>query len=132
MHYITGNSRNQIEIYNTLESAISELSYVRLIDLLCEQFVMEHLPLFEQKGMHHKGRKAYSPQTLLKIYVYGYLNSLASSRRLEQECKRNIEMMWLCSKLIPDHKTISDFRRNNGEAIKQLVSSFTTMLQQSG
>jgi transposase len=132
MHYITGNCRHQIEIYNTLESAISEQNYVRLIDLLCEQFVMEHLSLFEQKGMQHKGRKAYSPQTLLKIYVYGYLNSIASSRRLEQECKRNIEMMWLCSKLIPDHKTISDFRRSNGEAIKQLVSSFTSMLQQSG
>jgi transposase len=132
MHYITGNSRHQIEIYNTLESAIGEESYVRLIDLLCEEFVMQHLYLFEGKGRQNKGRKAYCPQLLLKIYVYGYLNSIASSRRLEQECKRNIEMMWLCSKLIPDHKTISDFRRVNGEAIKQLVSSFTRMLQQSG
>lgn len=132
MHYISGFCRHQIEIYNTLESAISQQSYVRLIDFLCDRFVMEHCCLFEERGRHNKGRKAYPPQLLLKIYVYGYLNSIASSRRLEQECKRNIEMMWLCTKLIPDHKTISDFRRLNGKAIKQLVSSFTSMLQQSG
>jgi hypothetical protein len=73
------------------------------------------------------GRPAYHPATLLKIYVYGYLNRVQSSRRLERECQRNIELVWLTGRLAPDFKTIADFRKDNGEAIRNVCREFVVL-----
>src|SRR5437588_9975247 len=73
------------------------------------------------------GRPAYHPATLLKIYLYGYLNRLQSSRRLERETRRNIELMWLTGRLSPDFKTIADFRKDNGEAIRAVCRQFIVL-----
>ena len=67
-----------------------------------------------------RGRPCYHPATLLKIYIYGYLNRVPSSRRLERECQRNIELIWLTGQLAPDFKTIADFRKDNGKAIREV------------
>jgi transposase len=73
------------------------------------------------------GRPGYHPATLLKIYVYGYLNRIASSRRLERECQRNVELMWLTRRLAPDFKTIADFRRDNGAGISRVCAQFVEL-----
>jgi transposase len=73
------------------------------------------------------GRPAYHPATLLKIYVYGYLNRIQSSRRLERECQRNVELIWLTARLAPDFKTIADFRKDNGEAIRRVCREFVVL-----
>ena len=77
--------------------------------------------------MEATGRPAYHPATLLKIYVYGYLNRVQSSRRLERECQRNIELVWLTGRLMPDFKTIADFRKDNGEAIRRVCREFVVL-----
>ena len=73
------------------------------------------------------GRPAYHPATQLKIYIYGYLNRVQSSRRLERECQRNVELVWLTGRLIPDFKTIADFRKDNGEAIRKVCRAFVLL-----
>src|SRR6202140_2003331 len=78
------------------------------------------------------GRPAYHPSTLLKLYIYGYLNRVQSSRRLEREAQRNIELMWLIGRLMPDFKTIADFRKDNGKAIRRVCSQFVVLCQQLG
>jgi transposase len=78
------------------------------------------------------GRPAYDPSTLLKIYLYGYLNRVQSSRRLEQEAQRNIELMWLVGWLAPDVETIADFRKDNGEAIRAVCGQFVELCRQLG
>jgi hypothetical protein len=75
------------------------------------------------------GRPSYHPATLLKVYLYGYLNRIPSSRRLERETQRNIELMWLTGRLMPDFKTIADFRRDNGPAIRAVCSQFVPQLR---
>src|SRR3546814_19166278 len=76
------------------------------------------------------GRPAYHPAILLKLYIYGYLNRIQSSRRLEREAQRNIEVMWLTGRLTPDFKTIADFRRNNGAGIRNVCTQFIAMCRQ--
>jgi transposase len=78
------------------------------------------------------GRPAYHPSTLLKLYIYGYLNRVQSSRRLEREAGRNLEVMWLTGRLAPDHKTIADFRRDNGPAIKKVCAQFVALCRHMG
>ncbi len=117
MQYITGTSRTQAVLFpQSLDQIIDAENEVRLIDLLVESL---DLALF---SFHIKssteGRPPYHPKDLLKLYVYGYLNSVRSSRALEKECKRNIEVMWLLHQLVPDHNTISNFRRDNEKAIR--------------
>jgi transposase len=131
MHYLTGLDREQAQIFTKLEDLVSARHYVRLIDLLAERFFIENDSIFCEKGEQNIGRKAYSPAYLLKLYIYGYLNGISSSRKLERECTRNLELMWLMNQLIPDHKTIADFRKDNSEAIKQSVLTFGKWLQQS-
>jgi transposase len=132
MHYITGQDRQQAQFFTKLDDLITSHHYVRLIDLIAEKFVSDNLTLFQLKGVQKIGRKAYHPAVLLKLYIYGYLNGISSSRKLEKECMRNLELMWLMSQLVPDHKTISDFRKENGIAIKQSVLTFNKWLQQAG
>jgi transposase len=78
------------------------------------------------------GRPSYHPSVLLKLYIYGYLNRVQSSRRLEREAIRNVEVMWLTGRLVPDHKTIADFRRDNGKAIRQVCACFVDLCRQMG
>ena len=73
------------------------------------------------------GRPAYHPAVLLKLYIYGYLNKVQSSRRLEREAGRNVELMWLMGRLVPDHKTIADFRKDNGAALRQVCVRFVAL-----
>lgn len=132
MHYITGQDRQQSQFFSRLDDLVSSRHYVRLIDIIAEKFVEGNASLFQVKGIQNVGRKAYHPAAILKLYIYGYLNSISSSRKLERECQRNIELMWLMNQLAPDHKTVSDFRKENGNAIQQSVETFNRWLQQAG
>ena len=78
------------------------------------------------------GRPSYHPSVLLKLYIYGYLNRVQSSRRLEREAGRNVEVMWLTGRLVPDHKTIADFRKDNGPAIRKVCAQFVALCREMG
>ena len=78
------------------------------------------------------GRPSYHPAVLLKLYIYGYLNRVQSSRRLEREAGRNVELMWLTGRLAPDHKTIANFRKDHGPAIRQVCAQFVTLCRKLG
>jgi transposase len=119
MKYLTGKDRNQIPLFvGSLEEAIEADNEVRLL----EAFV-DSLPLADfgfKLDQLENGRPAYHPGDLLKLYLYGYLNRIRSSRLLEKECKRNLEVRWLLKGLEPDHNTIANFRKNNPEAIRRV------------
>lgn len=119
MKYQQGQDREQLHIFPlTMEASISADNEVRMIDLFVEELDMEVLGF---KIDHiENGRPAYHPKDLLKLYLYGYMNRIRSSRELEKETKRNIEVMWLLKGLSPDHNTISNFRRDNPNAIKKV------------
>ena len=119
MKFITGTDRNQAALFPiTLEQSIDEDNEVRIIDLFVDSLSIEDYG-FKMEYVEN-GRPAYHPSDLLKLYIYGYLNKTRSSRDLEKECKRNIEVMWLIKGLAPDHNTISNFRRDNPKAIKKV------------
>jgi len=110
------------------ETMISPDNAVRLIDLACKKFFIEQ-PFNEKwKGNTNEGRKSYPPDSMLKLLVYGYFNGIASSRKLEAETYRNIEMIWLMEGLQPDHWTICDFRRESGAIMKDLLRFFRKFL----
>jgi len=119
MKYITGQNRTQTFIFPvSLDQAISADNEVRAIDVF-----VDSLPLKEygfRLDFGENGRPAYHPADLLKLFLYGYLNKVRSSRDLEKECSRNIEVMWLMKGLKPDHNTISNFRKDNPEAIRKV------------
>jgi len=120
MKFITGRDRNQTEFF-CLEQAISQDHEVRLIDLFVNTIKMsEHGFAMD---FIDNGRPAYHPADLLKLFIYGYLNRIRSSRQLEKECRRNIEVMWLMKGLVPDHNTISNFRKDNPKAIRKVFSA---------
>ncbi|MCD4729828.1 MAG: IS1182 family transposase [Bacteroidales bacterium] len=119
MKFITGTDRNQAALFPvSLEQSIDDDNEVRIIDLFANSLVLQDYG-FEMEYVEN-GRPAYHPSDLLKLYIYGYLNKVRSSRDLEKECKRNIEVMWLLRCLQPDHNTISNFRRDNPKAIKKV------------
>ena len=119
MKFITGIDRNQAALFPiTLEQSIDEDNEARIIDLFVDSLSIEDYG-FEMEHVEN-GRPAYHPSDLLKLCIYGYLNKIRSSRDKEKECKRNIEVMWLMKGLIPDHNTISNFRRDNPKAIKKV------------
>jgi transposase len=116
--FIDGEDRMQQTLLpNSLEDYVSEENPVRVIEAFIEELDLAALG-FSGMTPAATGRPAYHPSTLLKIYLYGYLNRLQSSRRLEREAQRNIELMWLAGRLAPDFKTIADFRKDNGAAIR--------------
>tara|TARA_R110002050_G_C8895145_1_gene509718 strand:+ start:94 stop:1662 length:1569 start_codon:yes stop_codon:yes gene_type:complete len=119
MKYLQGQNREQIHLFPvSLDQAINADNEVRLIDVFVDSLKLEE---FGFRVDHiENGRPAYHPTDLLKLYMYGYLNQLRSSRKLEKECKRNIELMWLLKNLRPDHNTIANFRRDNPKAIKKV------------
>jgi len=104
---------------------------VRVIEAFIDELDLATLG-FEGVVPETTGRPAYHPATLLKIYLYGYLNRVQSSRRLEREAQRNTELMWLTGRLAPDFKTIADFRKDNGEAIRAVCSQFVVLCRQLG
>jgi len=117
MKFITGKDRNQTEFF-CLEQAIAQDNEVRLIDLFVASIKLADFG-FDMQFIDN-GRPAYHPSELLRLFIYGYLNRIRSSRHLEKECKRNIELMWLMKGLAPDHNTIANFRKNNPKAIRKV------------
>jgi transposase len=117
MKHILGKDRNQIEILS-LNELIAQDNEVRTIDLFVDSLDLQQFGFRVDFG--ENGRPAYRPGDLLRLYLYGYLNRTRSSRVLEIECKRNIELMWLMRGLTPDHNTISNFRKNNPLAIQKV------------
>ncbi len=118
MKYIEGTGRHQIQLFVThLDEMIAQDNTVRVIDLFVDSLNLVELGFTNQSS---EGRPGYHPADLLKLYIYSYMNSMRSSRRLEAECKRNIEVIWLLKKLQPDHNTIARFRKDNAKAIKQV------------
>jgi transposase len=125
--YVEGQDRMQSVLFpERLDDWIHEDNTVRVIDVFVDQLDLRQLG-FERADPAATGRPGYSPATLLKIYVYGYLNRLQSSRRLESEAQRNLELIWLTGRLAPDFKTIADFRRDNGEAIRRVCKEFVLL-----
>jgi len=109
-----------------LDDYVAEDNPVRVIDIFVEELDLGTLG-FAGVVPEATGRPAYHPGALLKIYVYGYINQIASSRRLERETQRNVEMMWLTGRLAPDFKTIADFRKDNGPAIRATCRQFIAL-----
>jgi len=123
MKHIQGVPRRQTILFpKAIDDYIEEENPVQFIDAFVDNLDLEELG-FKHTKLKSTGRPPYSPTDLLKLYIYGYLNHIRSSRCLEKECKRNIELMWLLKKLAPDFKTIADFRKDNKEAIKKICLS---------
>lgn len=119
MKYLQGENRSQIHLFPvSLNDAVAADNEVRLIDAFVDGLKLDEFGFRVDHG--ENGRPAYHPADLLKLYIYGYLNRTRSSRQLEKECHRNIEVMWLLKSLKPDHNTISNFRRDNPKAIKKV------------
>ena len=122
MKYIIGQNREQLQIFPvSLDESISKDNEVRIIDLFVESIDVKSFGF--KVDYIENGRPAYHPTDLLKLYIYGYLNKIRSSRDLEKECYRNIEVMWLLKGLKPDHNTISNFRRDNPEPIRKVFKA---------
>jgi len=130
--YIEGADRNQVTLFpDRLEDWIDEDNPVRVIDAFVDGLDLIGLG-FERAIAAATGRPGYHPAVLLKLYVYGYLNRVQSSRRLEREAGRNVEVLWLLGRLAPDHKTIADFRRDNGAAIRKVCAQFIELCRRIG
>src|SRR3989454_10893149 len=125
--FVEGEARNQATLLpECLDDDVVEDTPVRVIDVFIDELDLTGLG-FEGVAPADTGRPAYPPAVLLKIYVYGYLNRLQSSRRLERETQRNVELMWLTGRLMPDFKTIADFRKDNGQAIREVCRQFIVL-----
>jgi transposase len=133
MHrFIDGEDRlQQTLLPHSLEDYVGEENPVRVIEAFIAELDLAALG-FAGMTPAATGRPAYHPSTLLKIYLYGYLNRVQSSRRLERETQRNIELMWLTGRLMPDFKTIADFRKDNGSAIRATCRQFVTLCRRLG
>ena len=123
-HFVEGEDRTQSTLFpERLDDYIAEDNPVRVIEVFVDALDLRSLG-FERHQARSMGRPPYHPSTLLKVYIYGYLNRIQSSRRLERETQRNVEVMWLTQRLMPDHKTISEFRKDNGKAIVGVCREF--------
>ncbi len=130
--FVEGLDRGQSTLFpETLEDFVAEENAVRVIDVFVEGLDLGELG-FGGVDPKATGRPAYHPSALLKLYIYGYLNRVQSSRRLEREAGRNVEVMWLCGRLVPDHKTIADFRKDNGAAIRKVCARFVALCRRLG
>ena len=131
MRHITGDSRQQASLLpDTLDDYVGKDHPVRVIDAFVDTLDIKALD-FSKAETLDTGRKPYHPGDLLKLYIYGYLNQTRSSRRLEKECHRNLEVLWLLRRLAPDFKTISDFRKDNGKAIRGACRAFIQFCRQA-
>ena len=130
--FVEGESRDQSVLFpERLDDWIAEDNPVRAVDAFVDELDFSALG-FERAEPSDTGRPAYHPGTLLKIYIYGYLNRVQSSRRLEREAQRNVELMWLTGRLAPDFKTIADFRRDNGSGIRKVCARFVQLCRSIG
>jgi transposase len=130
--FIEGVSRDQTTLFpERLDDWIGEDHLVRVVDLFVDQLDLTALG-FQRYAAARTGRPGYHPAVLLRLFIYGYLNRIPSSRRLECEAGRNVEVMWLTGRLVPDHKTIADFRRRNGPAIRKTCAKFVDLCRRIG
>ncbi len=128
--FVEGVDRAQGSMFpERLDDWIGEDNPVRVIDVFVDELDLGGLG-FDRVEPRETGRPGYHPSDLLKLYIYGYLNRVQSSRRLEREAGRNVEVMWLTGRLAPDHKTIADFRKDNGAAIRKVCSQFVALCRQ--
>jgi transposase len=125
--FIQSTDRTQVTLFpEQLEDYVAEDNPVRVVDVFVEQLDLGKLG-FDGVTPMKTGRPAYHPTVLLKLYIYGYLNRIQSSRRLERESQRNLELIWLMERLAPDFKTIANFRKDNGKAIRKVCSQFVAL-----
>ena len=130
--FVEGEDRCQKALFpDSLEDYIDKENSVRVIDAIIDELDLAELG-FDRAQRQATDRPAYHPSVLLKIYLYGYLNSIQSSRRLEREAGRNVELMWLTGRLAPDFKTIADFRKDNGPAIQAVCAQFVDLCRELG
>src|SRR5262245_7382011 len=130
--FVDGVDRGQSTLFpECLEDFINEDNPVRVIDVFVEELDLAELG-FGRVDPKATGRPSSHPSVLLKLYIYGYLNRIQSSRRLEREAGRNVQVMWLTGRLVPDHKTIADLRKDNGRAIRQVCSRFIALCRTMG
>ena len=129
MQHIAPCDRNQLS-FGSLEEQISPNDPVRFLDAFVEKLNLVKLG-FAVKEIQVEGRPSFQSKLFLKIYLYGYQNGIRSSRRLEKECRRNIEMQWLCGKLVPNYHSIADFRKINGKALRNMFKLFVSFLSEA-
>jgi transposase len=130
--FVEGTDRGQSTLFpECLEDWLGEDNPVRVIDVFVEELDLAGLG-FSGVDPEATGRPSYHPSVLLKLYIYGYLNRVQSSRRLEREAGRNVEVMWLTGRLVPDHKTIADFRKDDGPAIRKVCARFVELCREMG
>jgi transposase len=129
--FIEGEDRNQATLFpERIDDYVGEDSPVRVVDVFIDDLNISGLGFRTEPNA--TGRPSYHPKMMLKLYVYGYLNRVQSSRRLEREAQRNVELMWLTGRLAPDFKTIADFRKDNGEAIRLVCREFVMLCRKLG
>ena len=130
MDHVSGIAREQITLFpEAVEDYISAENPVRFLDAFVDQLEMASMG-FRHATVHETGRPPYNPKDLLKLYLYGYLNRIRSSRLLERETKRNLEVVWLLKRLSPDHKTISDFRKDHAQALREVFKQCVVLCKQ--
>src|SRR5476651_2281157 len=130
--FVEGADRSQSTLFpECLEDWIGEDNPVRVIDVFVDELDLAELG-FSGIEPEAADRPSYHPSVLLKLYIYGYLNRVQSSRRLECEASRNVEVMWLLRRLAPDHKTIADFRKDNGASLRKLCARFVELCREMG
>src|ERR1700730_5922143 len=130
--FVQGADRQQTTLLpECLDDWVGESNSIRAVDVFVDALELRDLG-FDGVDPAATGRPAYHPSPMLKLYIYGYLNRVQSSRRLEREAGRNLEVMWLTGRLAPDHKTIADFRKDNGPAIKKVCAQFVELCRKMG
>src|SRR5580704_18673987 len=128
--FVQGDNRTQSFLLpEALDDYVTDTNPVRVVDVFVDELDLQKLG-FEGVEPALTGRPSYHPEVMLKIYIYGYLNRIQSSRRLEREAQRNIELMWLTGHLAPDFKTIARFRRDSGPAIRAACAQFVVLCRQ--
>ena len=130
MTYIKGECREQITLFpEILDDYVNDNNQVRFIEAFVNNLEVNDFTYSQTKST---GRPPHDPKDILKLFIYGYLNGIRSSRKLEKETQRNVEVMWLMQKLTPDHKTIANFRKDNSKSIKQVFKKFTLKCKNLG
>jgi transposase len=130
--FVSGADRSQTTLFpSCVDDWVDEDNPVRVVDAFVDALDLGELG-FDGIEPAVTGRPSYHPAVLLKLYIYGYLNRVQSSRRLEREAGRNVEVMWLTGRLVPDHKTIADFRKNNGVALRRACARFVVLCREMG
>src|SRR6202007_591392 len=127
---VEGLDRGQSTLFPaSLDDYVTEHNPVRAVDVFVDGLDLDKLGFLGAQPLD-TAPPSYHPGVMLKLYIYGYLNRVPSSRRLERECQRNIEMIWLTGQLAPDFKTIADFRKDNGKAIREVCRTFVALCRE--